>query len=206
MGKKTMRYTRDVDLELSKNGNSKYLYDPDMSTVKPNYDKCKSKAACDEEWEKRFKRLMFNPRKMLRLAFHDCVGYKDDPKGTGCDGCLNFDESKIENQGLQHTVAVMEQLYTNVDFPKMRRRDPNLDASPYDLGMSRADLWAFAGLVALDFFQAQTEDICKKKPNIMCDNSTSTSCFTQFPRKSKNMFKTGRIGKYHQIKVFNFHG
>ena len=30
----------------------------------------------------------YNPAKILRLAFHDCVKYKDG--SGGCDGCLNW--------------------------------------------------------------------------------------------------------------------
>ena len=63
----------------------------------------------------------------------------------GCDGCMNFDENHNDNHGLQHSVAILERLYTDVDYPKWRKKWPNLEASPYDLGMSRADLWAFAG-------------------------------------------------------------
>ena len=58
---------------------------------------------------------------------------------------MNFDENHNDNHGLQHSVAILERLYTDVDYPKWRKKWPNLEASPYDLGMSRADLWAFAG-------------------------------------------------------------
>ena len=58
---------------------------------------------------------------------------------------MNFDENHNDNHGLQHSVAILERLYTDVDYPKWRKKWPNLEASPYDLDMSRADLWAFAG-------------------------------------------------------------
>ena len=62
--------------------------------------------------------IAFNERKMLRLAFHDCVPYED---GTGgCDGCLNLDENLEGNDGLQFTVAVLEKLYIEADFPENR--------------------------------------------------------------------------------------
>ena len=102
-----------------------------------------------------------------------------------------FDSSS--NHGLQHSVAILEKLYTDVNFPKMKRRDPKLKASPYELGISRADLWAFAGLVALDQFQSTTKELCRKKPfETMCGDN-STSCFAPFPENSKKIFKTGRI-------------
>ena len=86
----------DVDPKLSKSGNDKYLYDPDLTTVNPPYEKCVSNATCNEEFsnQKRVSQLRFSARKLLRLAFHDCVGYADDPQGSGCDGCLNFDENR----------------------------------------------------------------------------------------------------------------
>ena len=68
------------------------------------------------------------------LSFHDCLRYADG--GGGCDGCLNWhgvgtrfsvDELKYEfkvedvtetnNNGLEYTVAVLEELYTNPAFP-----------------------------------------------------------------------------------------
>ena len=98
LGKKAGKLMKDVDPKLSKSGNDKYLYDPDLTTVNPDYEKCVSDAACDERFEdkKRINMLKFSARKALRLAFHDCVGYADDPQGSGCDGCLNFDENRYE--------------------------------------------------------------------------------------------------------------
>ena len=76
---------------------------------------------------------------------------------------IQFLVIRLDNQGLQHTVAVLEQVYTNVNFPPMGKDAPNLEASPKDLGMSRADLWAFAGLVALDGLQKKTMKSREKK-------------------------------------------
>ena len=53
--------------------------------------------------------LAFTERKMLRLAFHDCVPFTD---GTGgCNGCLNMDEDNIhDNNGLHYTLAILVSL------------------------------------------------------------------------------------------------
>ena len=71
------------------------------------------------------------PPKLLRLAFHDCVKYKDG--SGGCDGCLNWkgvgtffgrpseqlyeDVSVADNNGLRPTVEVLEAVYTDPNFP-----------------------------------------------------------------------------------------
>ena len=103
--------------------------------------------------------------KIMRLVFHDCVRYTD---GTGgCDGCLRwkgvgdpvpniFDKSdnykfdpvkKTDNNGLKYVVKLLEKIYTTVDWPF---RKASLTGSLQQLGKSRADLWQFAGLVALE--------------------------------------------------------
>ena len=72
-----------------------------------------------------------NAPKLLRLAFHDCVKYKDG--SGGCDGCLNWkgvgrffnkteeqhydDVSLGDNNGLRPTVEVLEAVYTDPYFP-----------------------------------------------------------------------------------------
>lgn len=102
--------------------------------------------------------------KLLRLAFHDCLRY-DDGSG-GCDGCLEWtgvgertdrDDMKKyllnasadgHNNGLMPTVEVLEKIYTEADFP---RDTPILPRAPRDADVSRADLWAFAGMVAVEF-------------------------------------------------------
>ena len=68
-------------------------------------------------------------------SFHDCIRYEDGE--GGCDGCLNwsgvghrfpheesikftFSEDDIKetnNNGLEYTVAVLEEVYTNPNFP-----------------------------------------------------------------------------------------
>jgi len=103
--------------------------------------------------------------RIMRLAFHDCVKYTD---GTGgCDGCLNWKGvgadtpnpnveedfynfspvNATDNNGLEHLVEALEKIYTNIDWPF---QEASLSASLQQLGKSRADLWQFAGLVALE--------------------------------------------------------
>ena len=105
---------------------------------------------------------------LCRLVFHDCIPYVGG--GGGCDGCLNMDENLDGNMGLQHTLATLEKLYLEADFPK-HDKVPALKASPKDLGISRADLWAFAGIAALDKAQRYTKDVCT---NIKKKTSTRT--------------------------------
>ena len=96
--------------------------------------------------------------KFLRLSFHDCLKYTD---GTGgCDGCLNWRNmgnnnkddkfskkyppvEKGDNNGLSPIVEELEKVYTKPDYPK---GTPVLAKSLKELGKSRADLWALAGI------------------------------------------------------------
>ncbi|CAE7392396.1 APX1 [Symbiodinium natans] len=94
-----------------------------------------------------------NPAKVLRLAFHDCMKYKD---GTGgCDGCLDWwgvgrrsvyaDDG--HNNGLYVVAECLEHIYTWRDYP---RGTPLLNVSLQNSNKSRADLWALAGMVAVE--------------------------------------------------------
>merc|ERR1719483_179254 len=115
---------------------------------------------------------MDNAPKFLRLGFHDCIKYAD---GTGgCDGCLNWKgmdrklaiganarnlsvEDGGGNNGLGDTVRNLERFYTEAnDF----LGGPSLIASPMDLGWSRADLWAFSSIMAVEFGVLANNLIC----------------------------------------------
>ena len=110
-----------------------------------------------------------SPAKVVRLAFHDCMPYADG--SGGCDGCLEWtditkrydrnlisprDKFKItveelpsHNAGLDPTVEVLERIYTvDANFPG---NADTLPTSLRDLGVSRADFWAFAAMVAIEF-------------------------------------------------------
>lgn len=108
-----------------------------------------------------------NAPKALRLAFHDCIPYEDG--SGGCDGCLNPEGMNIDmlkkydtdidmfkgpditltnNNGLFFIADILEEIYTNKDFPPQAGK---LEVSMKESGKSRADFWAFAGLVAAHF-------------------------------------------------------
>lgn len=63
----------------------------------------------------------------LRLGFHDCV--------DNCDGCINFEIGS--NNGLQPIVAALKTLYTEKKYKE-------------NYGVSRADVWATASVVAVE--------------------------------------------------------
>ena len=102
---------------------------------------------------------------IMRLVFHDCIPYAD---GTGgCDGCMNwhgmgsetpspfnkdhyyaFDPvNATDNKGLDGIAEKLELIYTTVDWPF---KEASLNVSLMQSGKSRADLWQFAGMVALE--------------------------------------------------------
>jgi len=109
---------------------------------------------------------------VLRLGFHDCLRYSD---GTGgCDGCLefngflgNFDGPWYQlqlnktdiafNNGLQHIVKILEEIYTNAKYPSAT---PSLPQSLKSSGKSRADLWAFAAIVAVEYGIETNNGVC----------------------------------------------
>ena len=116
--------------------------------------------------------------KLLRLAFHDCVRYTD---GTGgCDGCLNWkgvgkyyddlpgsnayeDVKSTDNNGLQPTVEMLEALYMVPDFPT---QSPVLTSSLFESGKSRADLWALAAVVAVEYGIETNDDKCRDPASV----------------------------------------
>ena len=114
--------------------------------------------------------------KAVRLGFHDCLKYTD---GTGgCDGCLNwegvdvvypdikFSKNKTnvnaaDNNGLGNIVRSLERLYRKADYPGS---SPNLGQSLFESGKSRADLWAYAAIIGVEYGMETT--------NLACINST----------------------------------
>ena len=125
-----------------------------------------------------------NAAKFLRLGFHDCLTYHEG--GGGCDGCLNptninyrlpefgqsndnayADESpimgKTDNNFLLQTADVLEQIYTDPTFPNSTTQ---LDASMKSKGYSRADLWAFAAMLAVQHGIHQNNFACNTESDL----------------------------------------
>jgi len=135
------------------------------------------------------KRNKFNQRgprhsRLIQLAFHDCLRYED---GTGgCDGCINWssmgyyapnaiqtdDQPELlhafpkvqhtNNNKLQMSARALELIYTVQDWPPGA---PTLETSLKNSGKSRADLWQFAGNVALEFAINVTNSNCDDYDN-----------------------------------------
>ena len=156
---------------------------------------------------------LLTPAKLVRLAFHDCMPYAD---GTGgCDGCLMWTSvgSRFErdtlgiysinasvtddgnSNGLSATVGVLEAIYTNAAFPSKAQA---LQLAPRDMGISRADLWAFAGLVAVEYTIEENNLACAKP--VMDGSSLHGQCHPRLGESDCEVaaprpfnFETGRV-------------
>ena len=67
------------------------------------------------------------------------------------------DVKETNNNGLEYTVGVLEEIYKNKDFP---RDAPSLSVSLRDSGKSRADLWAYATVLAVEYGVETNNRIC----------------------------------------------
>ena len=152
--------------------------------------------------------ILPNIGKVVRLTFHDCVNEKDT--GAGCNGCLNFEGmgrfywpvcakrgtcNKIENgtrplngpfttdnNNLLWVAQVLEAVY----------KDNSTGQSLYEAGKSRADLWAYAGLVAIQRSVERNNNACPPQGPFPCMdqvNAQSPRCDFELPEPS---FRTGR--------------
>ena len=74
----------------------------------------------------------------VRLAFHDCIG-----KGR-CDGCINLHNE--DNKGLEVYIPTLEKIYQG-----------------YKRRITRADLFAFAGVVAANYASSNSTDVFNHK-------------------------------------------
>ena len=150
--------------------------------------------------------------KALRLGFHDCLKYKDGQ--GGCDGCLHFKAGKIDevfdyhkmsfakvenefitnNNGLGHLAQVLEQIYINPDYPNSHNlKTPKMEVSLKASGKSRADLWALAAIVAVEFSIEVNNLVCDANGawNGQCNSLYGEpECKVNLPRPIK--FQTGR--------------
>jgi len=154
-----------------------------------------------------------NLAKIVRLTFHDCI---NEVSGAGCNGCLNFHGvgniyshdkcskpwNKVncetidngthpakgpfatDNNNLLWVAKVLEVVYREDNFG---------GKSLYDLGKSRADLWAYSGLVSIEYATEKQNKLCNinggEAPCLMQIDDKSERCDFNLPEVS---FKTGR--------------
>jgi len=118
------------------------------------------------------------PARIIQLAFHDCLRYEDvDENGGGsggCDGCLNWSGMGFKSAGmdffttehaqyaatpvqlhttnnkLQMTARSLELIYNSNAAVNWPPQSKVLLESLKESGKSRADLWQFAGNIALE--------------------------------------------------------
>ena len=161
-----------------------------------------------------------NMAKIVRLTFHDCI---KEAGGAGCNGCLNFegmgnlyelDECgqgqrkkcstiaggirpkkgpfATDNNNLQWVARVLEEVYKDPNYGPDNLQ--GFKVSLFESGKSRADLWAYAGLVAVQYGTEANNVYCnptKDKPAPCYNqvNKDSPSCFIDLPIPN---FRTGR--------------
>lgn len=90
-----------------------------------------------------------------------------------------------------------------MNFPEMPEGYQNLPSSPKDLNISRADLWAFTGILALAQFEQNTKIKCNLfEHDLTCGDGT---CYVQMPGgTAPKMFKTGKWDTDFSKNVFQF--
>ena len=95
--------------------------------------------------------------KMVRFAFHSCVG------DFGCNGCLNIEHP--DNKGLEKIFADLNEIYDKTT------------------GFSRADFWALAGLRVLDFVKPGKSENLKEYTfgRQDCESSPFESDYWEYP-------------------------
>ena len=71
------------------------------------------------------------------------------------------DALKTDNSGLEMTADILEEIFTNKDFPNTALA---LDQSLAESGKSRADLWTFASAVAVEWGVIRNNRGCDGEP------------------------------------------
>jgi len=71
--------------------------------------------------------------------------------------------------------------------------------------MSRADLWAFAGLAALDDTLKTSRELCEEVPEEVTCNDWTSSCYSPFPQgKAESFLKLEGLTAFQvQQKLLN---
>ena len=159
---------------------------------------------------KLYKQFQLRPLapKAVRLGFHDCLKYADG--SGGCDGCLNWHNvgrrikaewvsrsapnvGVTDNNGLGGLAKRLEEIYTMTNYPK---GSPQLAQSLQETGKSRADLWAYASMIGVEFGIDMTNIACKNRtdPRVRqrtCVHDPNTEeCFVRPSRPF--IFQSGR--------------
>jgi len=101
------------------------------------------------------------------------------------------DVTKTDHNGLLYTADLLEQVYTNPKFPKIKG-GIKLKKSMKESGKSRADLWHFAALVAIHYGANNNNLACNFKSPDTCGHYRYWADDCEFSLKALNSFKTGR--------------
>ena len=176
--------------------------------------------ALDKNKHKKTQAIIPNLAKFVRLIFHDCVKEASGVGCNGCvnfegmgdkftmeacakrtnpeacddvDGGIHPQSGPLatNNNNLLWTMKVLEEIYTN---PRAGEGQISMhfDQSLFDAGKSRADLWAFASLVALQKSVENNNVECNPKKQAPCLNhvdENSPDCSIDLPVLE---FKSGR--------------
>jgi len=107
-------------------------------------------------------------------------------------GDMKFpDVTKTDHNGLLYTADLLEQIYTNRKFPKIKG-GLKLKQSMKESGKSRADLWHFAALVAIHYGANNNNLACNFKSPDTCGHYRYWADDCEMSLKALNSFKTGR--------------
>ena len=132
------------------------------------------------------------------------------------------DLKETNNNGLEHTVAVLEELYTNKNFPNgaMKLTKPLKESGKsrylenikrlYLLKFSRADLWAYAGKVAVEFTTEQNNFQCAGMPSNWMNKSpynfgslTAANAGMMYDCLTRRYGEADcEVGTKHKVKIF----
>merc|ERR1712151_795421 len=151
--------------------------------------------------------------RVIRLGFHDCV--KSEDGSGGCDGCIDMKNINYRHHGGKDArgdeslrtkkpdwLNGNRGLETIVDFIERniftRKLASSKGRSLQQTGKSRADLWAFATLVAIEFTNGVDNVHCdnphkdegSRKVVCLQDNDKLRGCKNKLPRDF--VFQTGR--------------
>ena len=89
-----------------------------------------------------------------------CCNKLNQDRSTKCGKSERpYTTSDANNNQLKFVGLILEEVYRNARYPK---GVTELEKSLYEEGISRADLWAFAGLVGLKYAAFLNNDACNR--------------------------------------------